>query len=128
IGSQIQIKGQQSILDGAASQSTVNLQGGNIVLEASGNNGSACTIDTTHAPIVIGSVANGTVTARAKGDVNLSDVKVGQNPGNLNIETVFSQQGNANLKAAGSIIAVLDNGFTTIQANNVTLTATNGTI
>ena len=50
IGSQIQIKGQQSILDGAASPSTVNLQGGNIVLEASGNNGSAGTIGTTIAP------------------------------------------------------------------------------
>jgi hypothetical protein len=128
IGSQIQIKGQQSILSGVPSSPTANLQGGNIILEAAGLNGSAGTIGTSSTPVTIASVATGTVTARAKGDVNLDDVASTGNAGNLQLETVFSQTGNALLIATGSITAALDNGFTTVQANNVLMEALNGTI
>jgi hypothetical protein len=127
IGSQIQIKGEGSILNGA-STSTVNLQGGDIVLEAAGLNGDPGTIGTETSSVNVGSIGNGTVTARAEGVVNIADVPVRESAGNLNLETVFSATGDAILSAAGSIVAALDNGFTTIQADNVVLAAYNGTI
>ena len=129
IGSQIQIKGQGSILNGAASQSTPNLQGGDTVLEAAGLNGDPGTIGTATSPIVIASIGNSTVTARALGVVNINSVNTQGGSGNLNLETVYSQNANVILAATGSIIAALDNGFTTIQAaTNISLTATTGTI
>ncbi len=129
VGSQIQIKTKASIVDGQASApvQTPNLQGGEIVLEASGANGNAGIIGTATDPIRIASVGTGTTTARAQGSVNLAGVIVGKNLGNLNLETVYSATGDANLSAQGSILAALDNGFTTIQANNITLLA-NATI
>jgi hypothetical protein len=125
VGSQIQIKTKSSILDGQAGamNPTPNLQGGEIVLEASGENGDPGIIGTATDPIRIASVGTGTTTARAQGSVNLAGVIVGKNLGNLNLETVYSATGDANLSAQGSILAALDNGFTTIQANNVTLLA-----
>ncbi len=131
IGSQIEIKAQGSILNDAPATATgapaVNLQGGNIILEASGANADPGTIGFKNAdlnkPIVIGSIGNGTVTARAKGLVDISDVAVLKSIGNLNLETVYSATGDAILSAQGSILAALDNGFTTIQANNIILTA-----
>ncbi len=48
---------------------------------------------------------------------------MGKNPGNLNLETVYSATGDAIPVGQGSILAALDNGFTTIQADNVVLAA-----
>jgi hypothetical protein len=134
VGSQIQIKTKSSITDGqaGATSPTPNLQGGEIVLEASGQNGDPGIIGTASDPIRVASIGTGTITARAQGSVNLSGVIVqvtvnqvttNANAGNLNIETVYSATGDANLSAQGSILSALDNGFTTIEAHNVTLTA-----
>ncbi|HET6237314.1 MAG TPA: hypothetical protein VFE41_20495 [Acetobacteraceae bacterium] len=129
VGSQIQIKTKASITDGQAvgPNATPNLQGGEIVLEASGANGDPGIIGTAADPIRIASIGTGTTTARAQGSVNLAGVIVGTNLGNLNLETVYSATGDANLAAAGSVLSALDNGFTTIEAKNITLLA-NGTI
>jgi hypothetical protein len=125
VGSQIQIKTKSSILDGqaGAASPTPNLQGGNVVLEASGANGDPGIIGTATDPIRVASVGTGTTTARAQGSVNLAGVIVGKNLGNLNLETVYSATGDANLSAQGSILSALDNGFTTIEADNITLLA-----
>ncbi len=60
------------------------------------------------------------VTGRAAGDINIDSIQttVGKTTvgsGNLNIETMFSQNGSVILSAQGSIVAALDNGFTTIR-------------
>ncbi len=132
VGSQIQIKTQASISDGEAGATTPNVQGGELVLEASGANGDPGIIGTSSDPIRIASIGTGTTTARAQGSVNLAGVIVqvtvnnqttNANLGNLNLETVYSATGDANLSAQGSILAALDNGFTTIQAHNITLLA-----
>ncbi len=134
VGSQIQIKTKSSILDGqaGAASPTPNLQGGEVVLEASGANGDPGIIGTSSDPIRIASIGTGTTTARAQGSVNLEGVIVqvtvnnqttNANLGNLNLETVYSATGDAYLLAEGSILSALDNGFTTVEANNVTLVA-----
>ena len=130
-------KTKASILDGGRrAHRRPNLQGGDIVLEAVRRRTAIrASIGTATDPIAnVASIGTGTTTARAQGSVNLAEHRPIRrcrqpNPGQPEPgDGVSRRPATPILSAQGSILAALDNGFTTIQAHNITLTATNGTI
>ncbi|MCA9064888.1 MAG: calcium-binding protein, partial [Planctomycetaceae bacterium] len=118
-GSDATIKTASAIISGAPDTSTVVITAANLVLEASAGG-----IGTTLLPLLIDLQAAGTLTARAEQSVVLKE-----NDGDMNVETVYSQQGDAVLTAAnGSMLDQLASDLTNIKALNITLNALSGSI
>ena len=66
---------------------------------------------------------DGVLTARASGSIYVTE-----RAGPMNISTIYSRSGDVDLVADGSILDDNDNGFVNIEANDITLISTNGTI
>ena len=111
-GGAVRLKSGQGLFDAASS--TVNVSSGELVLEAS-----STTIGTSINPFVA-DVANGeTLTARAFGDVYLTE-----NSGDMEVAVIFSQSGDVYLTTvSGDIVDGLDNVYENIIATNLTLNA-----
>ena len=92
------------------------IQSGSLVLEAAGGG-----IGTAAKPFVIALPGDATFTARAKNDIYIVELEK-----DLDLETVYSQQGNITLSASdGSIVDVFNNSLDNIKAGkSITLTAT----
>ena len=114
----VRVKAQGDLSNANANQTDVNIIGENVVLEAGsgaiGGLGSAIITD-----VEVGTA----ITARATGDIHLIEVS-----GDIEIGTLFSQQGGINLSAnQGSIIDGLNHDFANISAkSSLILVASNG--
>ncbi|WP_295882586.1 calcium-binding protein [uncultured Thiohalocapsa sp.] len=115
----IRIKGQQDVLDAAPSGPAVT--GTGLIIESGrGNIGHA----DGSGDFRIDLLGTGTLTARADGDVRVEEVT-----GDMRIETVFAQNGRAELTAAGGIVDALGNIYANIATGlDLVLTARSGPI
>ncbi|MGH3551947.1 MAG: beta strand repeat-containing protein, partial [Mycobacterium sp.] len=126
----------ESILNaqsGNSNLTSANIEGQNLVLEAAtGTIGGSGGVD----PITLDLVADGTLTARAQGDVNIYSIAgnlPSDNGGSMYLQSVFSAGGDAYLTADNSILDPFDNVSTIgkavqINANHIYLDAINGSI
>ncbi|MEZ0274283.1 MAG: beta strand repeat-containing protein, partial [Roseimicrobium sp.] len=113
----VRIKSALDIVNAGAA-GTANIVGGNTILESAlGAIGSYTT------PFLTNLFTGGTLTARASGDVYISEHISGNTAGNMEIESVYSQAGTVHLEADGSIIDGLNNAFTKIKGMLVELKA-----
>lgn len=121
-GDNIRIKGSQSILD--VSAGGPDIRGRDTVLEAA-NGSIGQKSGPNDKPITLDSVNGGTLTARADGLVYIDAVKGAgvHEPGDMNIESIFSATSDAFLVADGSILDALNNDFTKVKAHHIDLTA-----
>ncbi|MCA9060805.1 MAG: calcium-binding protein, partial [Planctomycetaceae bacterium] len=118
-GSDATIKTGGAIISGAPDTSTVVITADNLILEASSGG-----IGTLLLPLLIDLQAGGTLTARAEQSVVLKE-----DDGDMNVETIYSQQGDAVLTTAnGSMLDQLSSDLTNIKAVNITLNAGSGSI
>ncbi|OUS15208.1 hypothetical protein A9Q88_11635 [Gammaproteobacteria bacterium 50_400_T64] len=103
----VRIKTTGSITNGTGDQSTVNVTGENIVLEAATG-----FIGTDAARILLNIEAGSTITARATGDIYLVETA-----GDMAVATLYSEQGGINLVAQnGAIVDGLNHSYTNISA------------
>jgi len=117
VGDNVRIKGGESILNVAGSSAT-NFRSADIILEAAKG-----TIGTESMPIYTNILGDGTITARAQDKIHIVE-----RDGDINVSTMYAQQGGVYLWADGSIVDALDHDFTNIAAVEVVLTAEYGGI
>ena len=117
VGDNVRIKGGESIYNIAGSSAT-NFRSSDIILEAAKG-----TIGTESMPIYTNILADGTITARAQDEIHIIE-----RVGDINVATMYAQQGGVYLWADDSIVDALDHDFTNIAAVEVWLTADNGGI
>ena len=103
----VRIKTQGSIINATGDQTTINVAGENVVLEA--GQGS---IGTQGAQILLDVEANTAITARASGDIYLIETS-----GDMEVGTLFSQQGGIQLTAnQGAVVDALNHDFANVSA------------
>jgi len=105
----VRIKTSGSLINGTGNQSTVNVAGENVVLEAATG---AIGSDTDK--ILINVAAGTTITARAQNDIYLSETQ-----GNMDVGTLYSEQGGiALVSQTGAIVDGLNHAYANISAQD----------
>ena len=119
-GANVRLKTSQSILN-AATLGDTNVRAADLVLEASGG-----PIGTAAKPFHIDLVGTGILTARADGDIYITEHNPSGTAGDLRVGTIFSQTGIVVLAADGAIVDALNHAFPNIQADDLILNAAGG--
>jgi hypothetical protein len=118
-GAEARIKVSGSILRADGATATDLIRAGDLVLEAGDG-----AIGASANPILIDQVGAATLTARAKGDVFITETA-----GNLHLGTVYSATGGTRLgTVAGGIVDAYQTDFTKVKANWIKLDAVGGGI
>ncbi|MDP2084687.1 MAG: hypothetical protein Q8K20_05785, partial [Gemmobacter sp.] len=119
VAGDLRIRAQGNITNASGSGAT-NVVSDNLLLEAgSGAIGGAGNANRFY----INLSPDATLTARSGGSIFVTERQ-----GNMNVATIYSQSGDVNLVAQGSILDALNTTFVNIEANSITLNAQTGTI
>ncbi|WP_315980889.1 hypothetical protein [Aliamphritea spongicola] len=118
-GDNVRVKSKESLVDASAASSPAVSATSSLILEAGtgaiGSSSDRMTID-------LG--ASATLTARARGDIYITEVN-----SDLNVATIYSSGGTVDLNAvSGSIVDGLNHDYENIRAQNIVLTALAGSI